>query len=296
MNERWTRAILCVAAIVSLASCSKQPPKEEPQPVTAVLGAFYREVALLKDMMAAPQERTIEGITFVRGTLGGRELAVAWTGTGKVNAGVTTALMIEHFKPAHVVFTGIAGAVDPNLGPGDIVIAERTAHHDMGLIWAEGFQRSGVKNPFTGDENPIFFEADAALLAAARKAAEDVELAPIETAEGERTPRIVTGVIVTGDTFVASRAKCEELAAALDADAVEMEGAAVAQVCFQQDIGCLVIRSMSDKADEEAIAEKQTFYNLAAENSVTLVLEIIEDLGSQVDDAEKALAPVGGDR
>jgi adenosylhomocysteine nucleosidase len=296
MKRRWTRVILCVAAIVSLTSCSEQPPKEEPQPVTAVLGAFYREIALLKDRMATPQERTVEGIRFVRGTLGGREVAIAWTGTGKVNAGVTTALMIEHFKPAHVLFTGIAGAVDPNLGPGDIVIAERTAHHDMGLIWAEGFQRSGVKNPFTGDENPIFFEADPALLATAGKAAGDVELAPIETAEGQRPPRIVTGVIVTGDTFVASRAKCEELAEALDADAVEMEGAAVAQVCFQQDVGCLVIRSMSDKADEDAIADKQTFYNLAAENSVTLVLKIIEHLGSQADTAEKALAPVGGDR
>jgi adenosylhomocysteine nucleosidase len=280
-----------LAALVTVGSCSDERPTQQSSgDVTAVLAAFDREFALLKDRMQGPSERTIEGLTFVRGSLGAREVVVAGTGVGKVNAAVATALMIEHFKPAQVVFTGIAGAVDPNLGPGDIVIAERTAHHDMGLLWQGGFQRGGVRNPHTGDENPVFFQADPSLLASAVEAAGEIELALIATAEGERSPRILTGVIVTGDAFVASRAKCEELAEAMDADAVEMEGAAVAQVCFQRDVPCLVIRSMSDKADEDAIGDKQAFYELAARNCVALVVGIVEGLGAEADDGEKGLA------
>jgi len=282
MRRHMGLAVFCVLLIFSVGSCAKRPAKPEPEPVsvTAILGAFQKEIALLKDRLEAPREQTIEGMRFVRGKLSGREVAIAWTGVGKVNAAVTTALMIEHFKPAHVLFTGIAGAVDPNLEPGDIVVAARTAHHDMGLLWEGGFTHSGVTNPTAGIENPVYFEADAALLATAERAARTAELEPIETVQGQRPPHVITGVIVTGDSFVASRAKCEELAAVLGADAVEMEGAAVAQVCFQRDVGCLVIRSMSDKADADAISDKQMFYDLAAENSARLVAKIIEQLGA----------------
>lgn len=281
MRRHFCAAVLYVLLILAIGSCAKRSAPPESEPVTAILGAFQKEISLLKDRLEAPREQMIEGMKFVRGKLSGREVAIAWTGVGKVNAAVTTALMIEHFQPAHVIFTGIAGAVDPNLEPGDIVVAARTAHHDMGLLWEGGFQHSGVTNPITGIENPVFFEADETLLATAERAAKTVALAPIETLQGERPPHVITGVIVTGDSFVASRAKCEELAAVLDADAVEMEGAAVAQVCFQRDVGCLVIRSMSDKADADAIGDKQTFYDLAAENSARLVAKIIEELGSQ---------------
>ena len=283
MRRRFVAVLFCALLAFSIGSCAEEPAKTEREPVsvTAILGAFQKEIALLKDRVETPREQTIEGMTFVRGTLSGREVAIAWTGVGKVNAAVTTALMIEHFQPAHVIFTGIAGAVDPNLEPGDIVVAARTAHHDMGLLWEGGFTHSGVTNPIAGIENPVFFEADEMLLATAERAAKTTAFQPIETVQGQRPPQVITGVIVTGDSFVASRAKCEELGAVLGADAVEMEGAAVAQVCFQRDVGCLVIRSMSDKADADAIGDKQMFYDLAAENSARLVAEIIEQLGSQ---------------
>ncbi|MBN2131831.1 MAG: 5'-methylthioadenosine/adenosylhomocysteine nucleosidase [Sedimentisphaerales bacterium] len=288
MRRRFGAMVFCVWLVFSVGSCAREPANPEPEsaPVTAILGAFQKEIALLKDRLESPRQQVIEGMTFVRGKLSGREVAIAWTGVGKVNAAVTTALTIEHFQPAHVIFTGIAGAVDPNLEPGDIVIAARTAHHDMGLLWEGGFTHSGVTNPSVGIENPVFFEADEALLATAERAAKTVTLQPIETVQGRRPPHVVTGVIVTGDSFVASRAKCEELEAVLGADAVEMEGAAVAQVCFQRNVGCLVIRSMSDKADAEAIGDKQMFYDLAAENSSRLVAKIIEELGAQVGPVE----------
>ena len=123
----------------------------------AILGAFDKEVTLLEDQLANRKQKTIEGIRFSSGQLNGRHVVVAWTGVGKVNAAMTTTLLIEHFKPKHVIVTGIAGAVNPELKPGDIVIAKKTAHHDMGTVWPEGLFYKGVKNRLDGLENPVFF-------------------------------------------------------------------------------------------------------------------------------------------
>jgi adenosylhomocysteine nucleosidase len=223
----------------------------------------------------------IEGIRFVRGKLNGREVVVVWTGVGKVNAAMTTTLLIEHFKPERVIFTGIAGAVNPELQPGDIVIAQRTAHHDMGTVWPEGLFFKGVKNRLDSIENPVFFPADEELVKFAQRAADRADLEDVQTAAGERAPKIITGVVVTGDSFIASTDKCAELRKRLEADAVEMEGAAVAQICYQRRIGYLVIRSISDKADEGAVLDKQMFYILAARNSASLVAEMVGLLGAE---------------
>jgi adenosylhomocysteine nucleosidase len=243
--------------------------------VTAVLGAFAREVTLIEDQIEQPQERMIEGIRFVSGKLNGRKVVVTWTGVGKVNAAMTTTLLIEHYKPKYVVFTGIAGGVNPALRPGDIVVSEKTAQHDMGTFWPEGLFCKGVKSRLDGYENPVFFPADPMLLTAAKKAVEKAELDSIKTFRGERAPKIIRGIIVTGDSFISSTDKRAELRQTLDADAVEMEGAAVAQICYQREIGYIVIRSISDNADEGAVLDKQTFYIMAARNSAELVSEMV---------------------
>ncbi|MHC4495383.1 MAG: 5'-methylthioadenosine/S-adenosylhomocysteine nucleosidase, partial [Planctomycetota bacterium] len=99
--------------------------------------------------------------------------------------------------------------------------------------------------------------------------------------KGRRDPKIIKGVVVTGDAFIASADKCAELRKRLEADAVEMEGAAVAQICYQRQIPCLVIRSISDNADEGAVMDKQMFYIMAARNSASLVAEMVGLLGEE---------------
>ena len=247
----------------------------EPAPVTAILGAFAREVTLIEDQLGHRRERKIEGIRFVSGKLNNQNVVVTWTGVGKVNAAMTTTLLIEHYKPEYVIFTGIAGGVNPALLPGDIVISEKTAQHDMGTFWPEGLFCKGVKSRLDGYENPVFFPADPQLLEVTKKAADRADLDSIKTFDGERAPKIVQGIIVTGDSFIASTEKRAELHKKLKADAVEMEGAAVAQICYQREIGYIVIRSISDNADEGAVLDKQTFYIMAARNSAELVSEMV---------------------
>ena len=279
-------AIFFVSSILLYTSCSNFSHKEKPAPnpksATAILGAFEREVTLLEDRLIERREHQIEGIKFVTGNLNGQNVVIAWTGIGKVNAAMTTTLLIEHFKPEYIIFTGIAGAVNPQLRPGDIVIAAKTAHHDMGTVWPEGFFVKGVKNRLDGMENPVFFPADKTLLSCAMQAAKQIDMRRIETVTGRRKPKIIKGVIVTGDSFIASTEKCTELRKKLGADAVEMEGAAVAQICYQRQIKHLIIRSISDNADEGAVFDKQMFYILAAKNSSDLVAEMIGLLGSEL--------------
>jgi adenosylhomocysteine nucleosidase len=123
-------------------------------------GAFENEVILLEDKLTDADEQTIERVRFASGTLCGQRVVVAWTGVGKINAAMTTTLLIEHSKPSRIIFTGIAGGANPQLHPGYIVIAEKTAYHDMGTLWPDGLYRRGVKNRLTGWENPVFFPAD----------------------------------------------------------------------------------------------------------------------------------------
>ena len=289
MKHKRTGAVLCISAILLCVSCNSTSQTEKSEPITAILGAFEREVTLLEDRLTGRQVHVIEEIRFVTGNIHGTNVVVAWTGIGKVNAAMTTTLLIEHFKPEYIIFTGIAGAVNPELRPGDIVIAKKTAHHDMGTVWPEGLFAKGVKNRLDGIENPVFFPADEKLLTLAQKAAEQINMRRVETVAGRRIPKIITGVIVTGDSFIASTEKCAELRIKLEADAVEMEGAAVAQICYQRQIDHLVIRSISDSADEGAVTDKQMFYILAARNSSDLVAEMIGLLSSEFS-TEKGIA------
>jgi len=286
MKHKRTAAVLCISFILLFVSCSLTSQKEKSnlnsKPAMAILGAFEREVTLLEDRLTERREHQIEAIRFITGKLRGRNVVVAWTGVGKVNAAMTTTLLIEHFKPEHVIFTGIAGAVNPDLLPGDIVIAEKTAHHDMGTIWPEGLFVGSVKSRLDGVENPVFFPSDEKLLTCALRAAERLKMQQVQTTSGTRNPKIIKGVIVTGDSFIASTEKCAELRKKLEADAVEMEGAAVAQICYQRQTNHLVIRSISDSADEGAVLDKQMFYILAAKNSSDLVAEMIGLLNSEL--------------
>ena len=247
----------------------------------AILGAFDEEVAILEGQLVNPRAHTIEGIQFLKGTLNEQNVVIARTGVGKVNAAMTATLVIEHFHPNRVIFTGVAGGLNPDLQIGDIVIAQKTAQHDLGRLELAEIENTGVRNPINGKRNPVFFPADPELLQITETALEGVELNPFQTPQGQRHPRIIRGTVVTGDLFVASNVKKAALHQNLSADAVEMEGAAVAQICWQQDVPCLVIRSLSDNAGANASEDFKKYYKIAARNSAALVTRIISQLHSE---------------
>lgn len=248
------------------------------QPLTAIIGAMDEEIALLQEKIENPSQEIIAGIRFIRGTLHNRPVVVVKGGIGKVNATITTTLLLDHFQPSEVIFTGIAGGINPELHIGDIVVARKTAQHDFGQITDEGRQTWETWELVKDNKNPLFFPGDDRLLKFAKSADVDLEAVAVSGHEAAPEPKVVVGTIVTGDVFVASNAMKEELQEQFDADAVEMEGAAVAQVCYQWKVPCLIIRSISDGADEAAGVNFQEFAAVAARNAALLVVAVVKQL------------------
>lgn len=195
------------------------------------------------------------------------------SGIGKVNAAlVTTRLILEH-RPDVILFTGVAGGLDPNLGVGDVVVGERTIQHDAGVHFdgrLEPYQAGHV--PFFNPTEILGYYPSPELLAAARRAVEEVALGEVLG----REPRAMTGVILTGDQFIRSRLVRERLHRDFGAQAVEMEGAAVAQVADHFGVDCLVVRAVSDMAGEESHLDFARFTAEVAANSARVVERLVE--------------------
>jgi adenosylhomocysteine nucleosidase len=247
------------------------------QPIVGVLG-IPSEVIAVERRLADSYELTVRGQVFRIGTLEGRRVVVGRSGAGKVNAAFVTALLVSRFEPAAVFFSGTAGAVDQSLHPGDVVIGATVAQHDTGTVSPAGTERRGLRNGVTGERDAILLPAPGTLLAAARAAAAGLTLPPAAATAGGRVPRIVEGVIATGDMFISDPRQRDELRASLGAAAVEMEGAALAQVCRQFAVPCLVIRSITDRADGQASASYEQFRPAASENAAALVAATIARL------------------
>ncbi|MGC3948725.1 MAG: 5'-methylthioadenosine/adenosylhomocysteine nucleosidase [Chryseolinea sp.] len=243
--------------------------------VIAILGAFPEEIKLLLTQVQNKQEQIIQRTPFTTGVLRGARVVVALTGIGKVNAATTTMLMIEHFHPKVILFTGIAGGIDPQMMPGDIVIGTKVGYHDYGTVTPAGMQRGPTRDPVTHAENPSFFSCDTTWTKLAQRSSAKMKWEKVATASGMRAPSVRTGIIVTGDVFIASDAVTRELQSNMNAAATEMEGAAVAQVSYQQRVPFLVIRSMSDNAGNNASHDVKSFYAVAARNSAEFVMAIV---------------------
>jgi len=277
----FSRVCFLVALAAFLIAFTSRAADRAAAPVTVVLGAQTREIAPLVSELKDKKEQKILGLTFWEGQLGGRRVVISRTASGKINAAVSAALAIDHFHPSEVLVTGAAGSLNLELKPCDVVIAAKTVQHDSVRHHSSGIDRRGARNPLTGQRNPVFLEAPAKLLDVAKRAAAKTDFIPMSGDDAKSSPtavRVLTGIVATGDAFVESGEKRKELRSALQADAVEMEGAAVAQVCHQFGVPCLVVRCVSDTADETAMADFETYAPAASANAARLVYGIIREL------------------
>ena len=176
----------------------------DAQEITGILGAFPPELVLLQSKMENKKDTIIAHISFTKGTLNGRSVVLAQTGIGKVNAAITTTLMIQYFKPKEIVFSGIAGGIDPALFPGDIVIGTEVTYHDYGAIEDSGMIYLPTKNPWTMTENPVKYVSDPALVEKAISVSKGIKFSQVIRENGSFSPVVTKGIIVTGDVFVAS--------------------------------------------------------------------------------------------
>lgn len=268
MLKAITRAALCACLLAGIATPAAQPASTG---VVAVLGV-PEEIAPLERRLAQSVTERIGSTIVTIGELDGRRVVAGRSGIGKVNAAIAATLILDHFHPAALLFSGTAGAVDPALNAGDVVIGVKVAQHDIGRIAGGALVRRPTRDSVTGEPNPMFFEAPEPLLAAARQAVASLTLPPLHR-DGRR-PRVVEGVIVTGDVFVADALKRDDLRA-FGATAVEMEGAAMVQVCRQFATPCLVVRGITDSANASAQVNYQEYLKPASENAAAIVAAAI---------------------
>lgn len=220
-----------------------------------IIGAMDQEIEAFIGGLQDVQEERKAGITYYKGKFNNQDVVICKSGVGKVNASVCTQILIDQFNVSNVLFTGVAGALDPELNIGDIVISSDSMHHDMDAT-ALGFKLGEI--PYS---ERYIFEADTKLI--------EIALHVSKSVIGDQ--KTIKGRILSGDQFIASRDKVEMLYKELNGSCTEMEGSAVAQVCDMNAIPFVIIRSMSDKADGSADVNFMEFVKIASDHSYQII-------------------------
>ena len=223
-----------------------------------IICAMEEEIKSLVAQLEDKKQDTIGGIDFYSGTINGKKVVLTRSGIGKVQAGVTTGLLIANYKVDAVINSGSAGGIGEGLRVGDVVLSTGAAYHDADAT-AFGYK------PGQLPQQPQIYTADEDLLEAISKAAKESNLVAKE------------GLIVTGDQFVSSSEKIAAIKEIYpEALSCEMEGAAIAQVAYQFSVPFLIIRAMSDVGDEDAGQSFDEFIIEAGKKSANMILNFLK--------------------
>lgn len=228
-----------------------------------IIGAMEPEVALLRQQINNVTTTTLGSYTFYCGSLANVQIVLVQSGIGKVASALATALLIQHFKPTAVINTGSAGGFDPDLNVGDVVISTEVRHHDVDVT-AFGYEIGQVP------QMPAAYNAHPLLINAAEQSIQALGFCKTKK-----------GLIATGDSFICDPARINVIRQQFPTMlAVEMEGAAIAQVCHMLNTPFVVIRSLSDIAGKESPQSFEAYLEVASKNSSAMVLELLSRLSS----------------
>lgn len=228
-----------------------------------ILTAIPEEIAAFGVHFRETGRERVAGLTILLGTLDGRQVALAESGIGKVNAALAATILLDRFECRGLIFSGVAGGLDPALSVGDLVIATDIIQHDYGAFVNGALEvyRAGAL-PFPEYRGEVSIAADADLIAGAKAAVADRGI-------------VHFGTILTGDTYLGCSATRERLFASFAGKAIDMESGAVAQVSEAFGVPWLVIRALSDLAGEDSQLDFLAFVHDAAKKAVSTLLEIL---------------------
>ena len=218
-----------------------------------IIGAMEEEVAELKKDMQIDETIEQAGMVFCKGSLGGKDVVIVRSGIGKVNAGICAQILVDRFGVDTLINTGIAGSLDAQIDIGDMVISTDALHHDMD---ATIFGDPAGQIPRM---DTLSFPADEKLVK--KKANPDIHT--------------FTGRVVSGDQFISDKDVKERISSLFHPMCVEMEGAGIAQAAYLNKVSYVIIRAISDKADNSATMDYPTFEKKAIAHSVRLMKELL---------------------
>lgn len=256
-------AVICLLVMlfsVLFAGCAKEEPTNR-QSAVGIIGAMDVEVASLKEAANVTKTTTIAGMEFCEGRIGDKNVVIVKCGMGKVNAGICAHTLIHDFGCEAIINTGVAGSLDGEIDIGDIVVSTDAVQHDYD-VEAIGFQKGEI--PYTG---LYAFPADETLRAAAvdavKNAAPDVH--------------VFEGRVCSGDQFISTKEQKDKIISDFGGMCCEMEGAAIAQVCFLNNTPFVVIRAISGKPDETEFVDYKVFEAQAAARCAQIVQYMVKE-------------------
>ena len=224
-----------------------------------IIGAMEEEVAALKEDMDIQETVEQASMVFCKGKLCGKDVVVVRSGIGKVNAGICAQILVDRFRADMLINTGIAGSLDARIDIGDMVISTDALHHDMdATIFGDAIGQIPRMDT-------LAFPADEELVQKAAKANE----------KANPDIRTFTGKVASGDQFIATQEAREKIRKTVKGDCAEMEGAAIAHACWLNRIPFLIIRAISDSANEDAGMSFDEFCVMAAQRSSLLTETMI---------------------
>ena len=224
-----------------------------------IIGAMEEEVEALKEAMEIRKTEEVAGMVFCEGVLCGKDAVVVRSGIGKVNAGICAQILVDYFDVDMLINTGIAGSLDARIDIGDMVISTDAVHHDMDAT-IFGDPAGQVPRMDT-----LAFPADGVLVEKAKAANE----------KANPEIRTFTGRVASGDQFISSAEAKERIVSMFHPLCTEMEGAGIAQAAYLNKVSYVIIRAISDKADNSAVMDYAEFERQAITHSVRLMKELM---------------------
>ena len=222
-----------------------------------IIAAMEEETRVLLAHMTDKKDEKVQHLEYISGKVDGQEIVLTQSGIGKVNSALATGFMINRYQPELVINTGSAGGLLPGLRVGDVLVADELAYHDVDAT-AFGYVKGQVP------QMPATYVSDEKAVTGIMAAAKAVGLTPHQ------------GLIVSSDSFIANKDEVVRIVTEFpQAGATEMEGTSIAQACFVMGVPFVVIRSISDSADEEASVSFDEFIIEAGKKSAEFVLAFI---------------------
>jgi adenosylhomocysteine nucleosidase len=215
--------------------------------LTLILGAMPSEVRVINERLSDKTTGKIECFPYTKGRIGKQDVVVAVTGVGVTNGAMVAALFIHHFKPTELIVSGTGSRFNPRIRTGDTVISKKTIHHAAGTLTAQGMIYRKVRGPLPDQMTHWAYPPDPTLFKLAKSAIKSYAPESVTVDNETYTPKVLPGVVTASDLFGVSQAKINDMKTKLDPDIMEMESAAIAQVCHQLKTPHIVFRAGSNR-------------------------------------------------
>lgn len=255
-------------------------PKSKTKKKTSILilSAMPSEIKLIREAIEKPKEGTLAIFPYTTGKIGKQKVITAVTGVGVTNGAMCTALFVEKFKPSAVIVSGTGSRFNPEVNCGDTIISKKTIHHAAGSLTDDGMVYRKVRGPLPKMMTHYAYAPDPQLFKSAKAAVVTYDPEPVTVDGDTYQPAVYSGIVTASDLFGVNQAKLDDMKQKLDPDLMEMESAAIAQVCDHLGYPHIVFRAGSNRSQPNPGTAYRKYGQTAASAAARWTIHFIKSL------------------